>query len=281
MKYGINTFLWTAGFDASNLDLLPRIKAMGFDGVELARFSFDDCPAAPIRRALEQNALECTFCTALTGQLSLANEHAPDALTFLRDAIQWAAEVGAKTVAGPFCSAVGYLPGRRRTSGEWQRAIDGLRTLTPVLEETGVTLAVEPLNRFETFFLNTAADVRVLCDAVDHPQVGVLFDTFHANIEEKNIASALATIGPHLRHVHTCENDRGAPGSGHVAWTELFASLGQLHYDGWLVIESFGSRIQEIAAAACIWRDLASSSEALAEEGLRFLKSHSAPTAEV
>jgi D-psicose/D-tagatose/L-ribulose 3-epimerase len=281
MKYGINTFLWTASFNESNLDLLPRIKAMGFDGVELARFSFADCPSAPIRRALEENDLECTFCTALTGQLSLANEHAPAALTFLRDAIHWAAEVGAQTVAGPFCSAVGYLPGRRRTSDEWQRAIDGLRSLTPVLEETGVTLAVEPLNRFETFFLNTGADARELCDAVDHPQVGVLFDTFHANIEEKSIRSALVKIGPHLKHVHTCENDRGAPGSGHVAWPELFDSLGRLHYDGWLVIESFGSRVPEIATAACIWRDLASSPEALAEEGLKFLKRSHARSAEV
>jgi D-psicose/D-tagatose/L-ribulose 3-epimerase len=281
MKYGINTFLWTASFNESNLDLLPRIKAMGFDGVELARFSFDDCPTAPIRRALEENALECTFCTALTGRLSLANEQAPAALTFLRDAIHWAAEVGAKTVAGPFCSAVGYLPGRRRTEDEWQRAIEGLRSLTPVLEETGVALAVEPLNRFETFFLNTGADAAALCDAVNHPQVGVLFDTFHANIEERSIRSALVKIGRHLKHVHTCENDRGTPGSGHVAWPELFDSLGRLHYDGWLVIESFGSRVPEIATAACIWRDLAVSPEALAEDGLKFLKRSQARAAEV
>jgi D-psicose/D-tagatose/L-ribulose 3-epimerase len=281
MKYGINTFLWTASFNEWNLDLLPRIKAMGFDGVELARFSFDDCPTAPIRRALEENALECTFCTALTGRLSLANEQAPAALTFLRDAIHWAAEVGAKTVAGPFCSAVGYLPGRRRTEDEWQRAIEGLRSLTPVLEETGVALAVEPLNRFETFFLNTGADAAALCDAVNHPQVGVLFDTFHANIEERSIRSALVKIGRHLKHVHTCENDRGTPGSGHVAWPELFDSLGRLHYDGWLVIESFGSRVPEIATAACIWRDLAVSPEALAEDGLKFLKRSQARAAEV
>jgi D-psicose/D-tagatose/L-ribulose 3-epimerase len=272
MKYGINTLLWTAGFNESHLDLLPKIKAMGFDGVEVARFSVNDCAAGPIRRAIERNQLECIFCSALTGQLSLANEHAAAALTFLRDAIHWAAEIGAKTMVGPYCSAVGYLTGRRRSEDEWQRAIDGLRSLTPVLEETGITLAIEPLNRFETFFLNTAADARALCDAVDHPQVGVLFDTFHANIEEKSIRSALVKIGPHLKHVHTCENDRGTPGSGHVAWPELFDSLGRLHYDGWLVIESFGSRVPEIATAACIWRDLAASPEALAEDGLKFLK---------
>jgi D-psicose/D-tagatose/L-ribulose 3-epimerase len=272
MKFGINTLLWTANFNESNVDLLPRLKGMGFDGVEIARFSFADCPAAPIRRSVEQNALDCVACSALTGQLSLLNEHAPAALTFLRDAIQWTAEAGARTLVGPFCSPVGYLPGRRRTEDEWQRAIEGLQSLTPLLEQTGVTLAIEPLNRFETFFLNTAADVRALCDAVNHPQVGVLFDTFHANIEEKSIRSALVKIGPHLKHVHTCENDRGTPGSGHVAWPELFDSLDRLHYDGWLVIESFGACIPEIAAAACIWRDLAASSETLAEDGLRFLK---------
>ncbi len=146
------------------------------------------------------------------------------------------------------------------------RSTDSL-SLTPTLEATGVTLAIEPLNRFETHFLNTAEDVRI---AVDHPRVGVLFDTFHANIEEKNISSALRTIGP--KHVHSCENDRGIPGSGHVAWSELFASLHECNYDSGVVIESFGSRIQEIATAACIWRDLAPSSEALAEQGVHFLK---------
>ncbi len=278
MKYGINTLLWTAAFDESHLDLLPRIKAMGFDGVEIARFEFQGSSREAIRRAAEANGLEVIACSALTGHMSLANEHAPASLDFLKEGIYWAAEIGAKTLVGPFCSAVGYLPGRRRTADEWSRVIEGLQTLTPVLAETGITLAIEPLNRFETFFLNTAADARALCDAVDHPKVGVLFDTFHANIEEKNIASALEAIGPHLKHVHTCENDRGIPGSGHVAWSELFESLHKHKYGGWLVIESFGSAIPEIAAAACIWRDLAPTSEAIAEDGLKFLRNRASTT---
>ena len=272
MKYGINTLLWTAAFDGSHLDLLPRIKAMGFDGVEIARFDFQGSARVPIRRAAEENGLEVIACSALTGRMSLANEHAPASLDFLKEGIHWAAEIGATTLVGPFCSAVGYLPGRRRTADEWKRVVDGLQTLSPVLAETGITLAIEPLNRFETFFLNTAADARALCDAVDDPKIGVLFDTFHANIEEKTIASALEALGPHLKHVHTCENDRGIPGSGHVAWPELFDSLQRQKYDGWLVIESFGAAIPEIAAAACIWRDLAPTSEAIAEDGLKFLK---------
>ena len=272
MKYGINTLLWTSGFNESNLDLLPRFKDMGFDGVEIARFRFDDCPPAPLRKAAEANGLEVIACSALTGQLSLANEHAPAAMEFLTGAIRWTAEIGAKTLVGPFCSPVGYLPGRRRTEEEWHRVVGGLQGLLPVLHETGVSLAIEPLNRFETFFLNTAEDAAALCEAVGDRHVGILFDTFHANIEEKHLGTALTTVGKHLKHVHTCENDRGTPGSGHVAWAELFHGLKALAYNDWLVIESFGSTIPDIAAAACIWRDLAPSPEAIAHDGLRFLK---------
>jgi D-psicose/D-tagatose/L-ribulose 3-epimerase len=141
------------------------------------------------------------------------------------------------------------------------------------LDANNVTLAIEPLNRFETYFLNTMADARALCDAVDHPRIGILFDTFHGNIEEKNIGDAVSDAGKRLAHVHACENDRGTPGTGHVAWDELRDSLNGIGYDDWLVIESFGFAIPEIAAAACIWRDLAPSPEALAWEGLNFLRS--------
>ncbi len=271
MKYGVNTLLWTAAFDRSHLDLLPRLKQAGFDGVEIARFSFDDCPAAPIRRELESNDLECTVCTALTGELSLAATDGK-AVAFLRDGIRWAAELGAKVMAGPFCSAVGYLPGRRRTSEEWQRCIGNFQLLGPALDDADITLAIEPLNRFETYFLNTCEDARRLCEAVNHPRIGVLFDTFHANIEEKAIPASVAHLGLHLKHVHTSENDRGTPGTGHVPWQELFDSLHQTGYQGWLVIESFGFAIKEIAAAACIWRDLASTPDEIAFKGLNFLK---------
>jgi D-psicose/D-tagatose/L-ribulose 3-epimerase len=175
-------------------------------------------------------------------------------------------------LAGPFCSPVGYLPGRRRTSDEWKWTIDGLHALTPVLDECGVTLAVEPLNRFETFLLNTTCDARALCDAVGHPRVRVLFDTFHANIEEKSLRAGVDQLGPWLAHVHACENDRGTPGTGHVAWAELRDALRAASYDGWVVIESFGFAIPEIAAAACIWRDLAPTADEIAFDGLNYLR---------
>jgi D-psicose/D-tagatose/L-ribulose 3-epimerase len=275
MKFGVNTLIWTAGFDRSHLSLLPQIKEHGFDGVEIARFDFAGFPAAGIRKNLAENGLACTFCSALTGELSVVSGDAGvrgRALAFLRDGIQVAAELGARTFSGPFCAPVGYLPGRRRTEEEWRLAVEGLESLGDTLLACDVTLAIEPLNRFETYFLNTTADASALCDAVNHPRVGILFDTFHANIEEKEIGAAARSLGKHLKHVHTCENDRGVPGSGHIEWPALFQALGDLHYDGWLVIESFGFAIKEIAAAACIWRDLAPAPETIAFEGLKFLK---------
>jgi D-psicose/D-tagatose/L-ribulose 3-epimerase len=275
MKFGVNTLIWTAGFDRSNLPLLPAIKERGFDGVEIATFSFNGFPAAEIRKNLEQQGLECTLCSALTGELSLVSEDADirrRAIAFLRDGIRAAAELDAKTFVGPYCAPVGQLLGRRRTADEWKRAVEGFRVLGETLDECGVTLAIEPLNRFETYFLNTASDAKRLCEEVNHPKVGILFDTFHANIEEKEIGAACRSLGQHLKHVHTCENDRGIPGTGHVEWRALFDALRDLLYDGWLVIESFGFGIKEIAAAACIWRDLAPTPEAIAFEGLKFLK---------
>ncbi len=118
-----------------------------------------------------------------------------------------------------------------------------------------MTLAIELLNRFETYFLNTAADAAALCDQVGHPNVGILFDTFRANIEEKDIAAGYITLGKHLKHVHTCENDHGTPGSGHVEWSAVFPALRDLDYDGWLVIESFSFALGDLSAAACLWRD--------------------------
>lgn len=275
MKFGVNTFLWTANFDRSHLPILPRIKEWGFDGVEFSTFNFDTFPAAEAKKMLADLGMGCTICTALIGTQSLVTEDAAirkATRDYLLRAIDGSATVGAEALGGPFCSAVGYLPGRRRTEDEWKRAVEGLQSLGDALKSHNVVLAVEPLNRFETFFLNTAADSAKLCDEVNHPNIGILFDTFHANIEEKNLTTGLNDVGRHLRHVHSCENDRGTPGSGHVEWPVLFDTLRRKNYNDWLVIESFGFSIKEIAAAACIWRDLAESPDALAAEGVQFLR---------
>ena len=260
MPIGVNSFLWTANFTEAHLPLIARSKGLGLDGLEMGVFDFAGFPAAAVRRELAAQEMTGLICTALTGQQSIGTEDRAvreASLEFLRTAIRGAAEAGITMVAGPFCSAVGLLPGLRRTADEWQRAIEGLQELGLVCDEYGVRLAVEPLNRFETFFLNTAADAAALIDAVGHPSIGVLYDTFHANIEEKNQAEAIRLLGSRIVHVHTCENDRGTPCTGPIDWIGVVGALHAIDYQGWCVIETFGPAIKEIAAAACIWRDLA------------------------
>lgn len=275
MKFGVNVFIWTASFDQSHLPLLPKIKAAGFDGVELPMFHADQFDAAGIRRGLEDNGLECTICSVLTGDLNLTSPAAAvrqRTQDHLRACAAKAAEVGARIIAGPLYSPVGLMTGVRRTPDEWKRVVDCYQAIGPALADHNVSIAIEPLNRFETYFLNTAEDAVRLCDEINHPNVGILFDTFHANIEEKNIADGYRTVARHLKHVHTCENDRGIPGTGHLAWHQVFSALKQIGYDGWLTIESFGFSLGELSAAASIWRDVAPTPESIAFEGIEFIR---------
>jgi D-psicose/D-tagatose/L-ribulose 3-epimerase len=275
MKFGVNTFIWSATFDESHFSLLPTIKEAGFDGVEVPLLHPKQFQAAAIRKATEANGLGCNACSVLVDGLSLISDDAGirrRAQQQLKDIAKAAGEGGVEIVCGPLYSPVGYLPGRRRTDDEWKWAVEGLQSVGDTLDASNVIFAVEPINRFETFFLNTAADAARLAKEVDHPKIGILFDTFHANIEEKNIADGYRTVGPYLKHVHTCENDRGIPGTGHVEWKEVFQALRELNYDGWLTIESFGFGLRELSAAASIWRDIERTPESIAFEGVKFLR---------
>jgi D-psicose/D-tagatose/L-ribulose 3-epimerase len=268
MQIGVNTLLWTAGFSEAHLPLIARSRELGLDGIELATFDFASFPAAAARRELEAQKVPATLCSALVAGMSLATDDAAlraQSLEFLKAGVRATAEAGLSLFLGPFCSAVGYLPGRRRTEEEWKRCVAGLQELGHYAESYNVRVAVEPLNRFETFFLNTAADALRLCEDVAHPRIGVLYDTFHANIEEKNQAAAIRLLGKHIFHVHTCENDRGIPGTGPIDFPGVIAALREIGYDEWLVIE-------EIAAAACIWRDLSAQPEDIPAIGARNLR---------
>jgi len=272
---GINTMVWTGSFSASNLTLLDTIRAAGFEVAELGIFDFPALDCRAVRSALEQNGLACTATSALPEDLSLLDSDPAvcrRTVEWLRRAVETVAQVGASVLAGPFYAPVGFLPGRRRTDGEWNLAVEGLRQVGEAIAGTGVRLAIEPLNRFETYFLNTAADAQRLYREIGHPSIGVLFDTFHANVEEKDIPAALQSLGPALYHVHLSENDRGVPGTGHVPFRAVFDSLQSMHYAGAAVVESFATTIPEIARAAAIWRDLYPSSDRLAIDSMAFLR---------
>jgi D-psicose/D-tagatose/L-ribulose 3-epimerase len=275
MKFGVNTLIWSEGFDSSHIELFGPIKEAGFDGVEFPLFTPDPRPNIGIRKGLEETGLECTFCSILpSGFNTISDDSGVRARSkqYWIDTIRTVAEMGGKVLCGPVYSPVGHFAGRRRTPDEWRWATECFADLGPTLTDYDVTLAIEPLNRYETYFLNTAADTIALCQQINHPKVGMLFDTYHANIEEKHVGEALRQSASHLCHVHTCENDRGIPGTGHIDWDSVFSALREVQYDGWLTIEGFGFSLGALSSAASIWRDLAPTSGAIAFEGVKFLK---------
>jgi D-psicose/D-tagatose/L-ribulose 3-epimerase len=275
MKLGANTFIWADHWSSDLIPLLGRLKGAGFDGIEIPLMNPDQIKADEVRRALEQNHLECTVCSVLPQGLNTISSDAEvrrKTREHLQSCIKTVAETGASIMAGPLYSPVGFLPGHRRTNDEWRYAVECFQELGPVLQENGVTVAIEPLNRYETYFLNTAEDAVRLGKEVNHPQVGILFDTYHANIEEKSIPEAIGQAAPYLRHFHSCENDRGIPGTGNIDWTAVFGALKAANYNGWLTIESFGFSLGSLSAAASIWRDLAPQAENIAFDGVKFLR---------
>ena len=275
MKCGVTTYIWGAEFTRAQLPLLPKLAAHGFDGIEIPVFRPAEFETHYIREALVQNGLAMTASAVLLPGFSLVSDDAAvrqQSLNNIRDIIHVVADLGGDVVAGPLYTPVGQLPGRRRTTDEWHRAVEAYQTLGSTLDADGVTLAIEPLNRFETYFLNTIDDGVALCEAVDHPRVGLLFDTFHANIEAKDVAGALLKGGRHVKYIHTSENDRGTPGSGHVDWPGVFGAIETIGYDGWLTIEGFGFALGDLSAAAAIWRDIEPTPDAIAFDGVAFLK---------
>lgn len=275
MKFGVNTLIWGAMFGPSDFPLLPRIRDAGFDGVELPLLDPHSFEPAVVGRELDKVGLERTAVAIVPGGLSLGSSDAAirqRAKDHIELCVASARDVGATLLSGPMYTPVGYLTGQRRTADEWKWVIDSWQQLSRSVSAAGIEIGLEPLNRFETYFLNTAADAVALCRAIGEPSIGILFDTFHANIEEKSVAGALREAAPYLKHVHTCENDRGTPGSGHVAWPDVFRAIADIHYDRWLTIESFGFALGPLSAAAAIWRDLAVSPDAIAFDGVQFLR---------
>ena len=274
MKLGVSAFAWTSKFDQSHLRLVPLVKEMGFSGLEIAMFDPADLAPTDIRRAFEASDLECTVCAILPPGI---NPISPDAATrkksiqHLVRCIETTWALGAKLLGGPLYAPIGYLPDHRRTRDEWSWAVEAFQSIGDVLDSCNVTLSIEPVNRSETFFLRTAAEAMSLCQAVRHPRVGVTIDTFHANIEEQNIAKAVASLGHHLKHLHASENDRGLLGRGHVDFPAIIAALREIAYDGYLMIEGFGYSPEEKNGPGVLWADLSVSPEDMARNGAQFL----------
>ncbi|HSV31631.1 MAG TPA: sugar phosphate isomerase/epimerase [Atribacteraceae bacterium] len=275
MSYGVNLFLWTAAYTDQKRDLIPKVKSMGFDLVEIPLDLLAQIDVPETGKLLKEVSLEVAGCAVVGPRRDLISDDGAlrkAALEYFIDCVTILGSWEGTVLCGPCYSAVGKLTGESRTPEEWKRAVAGLREIGKAACDCGVKIAVEPLNRFETYFLNTAKDALELVEEVDSPAVGIHLDTFHMNIEEKSLSQAIKTAGEKLFHVHTCENDRGTPGEGNIDWDGVFEALKDIGYSGSLVIESFVPGVKEIARAASIWRPMAPDSDYIAREGLAFLK---------
>jgi len=276
MKYGMNLLLWTSNVDESIFPLLEQIKEWGYDGVELPVFDFNAANFEKTGAKLQELGLGATGVTVCTAEENPISEDASvreAGLNRIRQAIDMCAASGSTHLCGPLHSALGEFSGRGRTDEEWKRAQDILAQAADYAQQQNVTLVVEYLNRFECYFLNNAEDCARFTREVNHPSLKMMYDSFHANIEEKNIGEAVRACADQLVHVHISENDRSTPGEGGVNWDATFAALKEINYDGWMVIEAFGLALPDLAAATRIWRRMFPSEEHLATQGLAFMKS--------
>jgi D-psicose/D-tagatose/L-ribulose 3-epimerase len=275
MKYGMNLLLWTGAMNDDMIPVVESLKAMGYDGVELPLFAYDLDLLTKWGERLDSIGLECTIVTTRGEEDNpISSDPAVRALGVAntKEALDNAAAVGAQNLVGPYHSALGIFSGAGPTEDEWKWGVDSMRQVAEHAGSVGVMLGVECLNRFETYLLNTHSDAARFVREVDHPNCRMMYDTFHSNIEEKNIAEAIRSCQDVLTHVHISENDRSTPGTGNVNWQENFDTLMEVGYDGWMVVEAFGLALPEIAAATKIWRRMYDSEEQLARDALAFMK---------
>jgi D-psicose/D-tagatose/L-ribulose 3-epimerase len=278
MKIGANTWIWTSPLtDEALSELAPKLRDWGFDLVELPVEQLGDWSPERAAEVLAEHGLAASVCVAMGPGRELCGADEQTVATtqaFLRECLDVAATVGAGVIAGPIYTSVGRT---WRVSPEARRALYAeLRSnLAPVCDygaERGVKVAVEPLVRYETSLINTVEQALEAIDGLPPEGCGLLFDTYHANIEEQDTAAALRACDGRLAHFHASANDRGAPGTDNIDWPAVRDALRAIGYDGPAVIESFTAENETIATAASIWRPLAPSQDAIAVDGLRFLR---------
>ena len=275
MKIGMNLLLWATDVTEEHYPYLEKIKSTGFDGVEIPIFGGDDARYHKLRKKLDELQLQASTVTVATAD---ASPISPDpairkaAVQRLKTIARQAGILGADILCGPFYQALGVFSGAGPTEEEFERVAEIHREVADEAQRHGVRLAVEALNRFECYFLNTTAAAAAYVRRVGHPNFGALFDTFHANIEEENLPKAFSENAAVIAHVHVSNNDRGVPGRGHIDFRTIFQTIKATGYNGWLTIEAFGRALPELVEPTRVWRDFFKQPEEVVTEGYKFVR---------
>jgi len=273
-KLGFNLLVWTAAVSDEHFPIVDRLKKIGYDGIEICNGHQDPAAYRRLGAHLRNVGMEITCVTVLGAD---ANPVSPDAAVRAKalDGLKWnidrTVDAGSKLLCGPIHSAFATFSRAEPKEEEYQRSAEVLRAAGDYAQQAGVTLALEALNRFECYLCNTMGQLRQLVELTNHPHVKAMFDTHHANIEEKHQADAIRTIAPHLAHVHLSENDRGTPGSGHINFADALTTLSRVGYDGWMTIEAFSRADPGFANAINVWREFSPAWD-IAEGGHAYLR---------
>jgi len=277
MRFGINILLWTDTLQDAVLPVLDDLKSAGCDAVEMPCFEYAPDKYAQWGRRLSDLGLARTACTVLgedANPISSDKAIRQKGVDAVKGALECLQAAGCESLVGPFHSALGHFSGAGPTADEWKWGVESMRQMAEFADQCGINLALECLNRFECYLLNTMADGARFCAEVNHPRCRLMYDTFHSHIEEKNIPQAIKASAPYLIHVHISENDRSTPGAGNVRWPETFDTLHEVGYDNLMVIEAFGLALKKLVPACKIWRRMYESENQLVRDGLAFMKSN-------
>ena len=277
MRFGINSFLFVSPFVTASTKLFSQFKKWGFETVEIPVEDPSHIDPAKLKAASEKTGLAIGSICACMGpgrDFRGTAEEQKTASDYIRTLIDQAAEMGCPRIIGPIYSVVGKADAveEKEQKREFDLVVKNLKPLAKYAEKKGIQLCIEPLNRFETDFLNTCDKGLKLIKAIGSPAVKLHLDTFHMNIEEKNQGDAIRKAGKNLAHFHACGSGRGTPGTDHIDWKSIVKALKDINYQGDVVIESFTTDVKVIARAAAIWRRIEPTRDEIAVKGIKFLK---------
>ena len=278
MIFGINTFLFQSPFTTKDFSLLTKFKQWGFDSVEIALENASDINVPELKKILAGNDLVCGSMCAAMGRgrdLRGSEKEQNTAIDYIKIVLDVMAEIGSPVFAGPLYSTVGRaeVVAKEEYKKQWDIVVKHLQTLSAYAKNLNIKLAIEPLNRYETDFINTCEQALKMIAAVNSDALTVHLDTYHMNIEEKDPAMAILNAAGKLGHFHACGSDRGTPGGDQINWDKIVPALKKINYNSSIVIESFTTDVKVIAKAASIWRKIEPSQEEIAVKGVQFLRS--------
>jgi D-psicose/D-tagatose/L-ribulose 3-epimerase len=276
-RFGVASLIWTEDFTVNDLPIVEKAKSLGFDVIDINVAHPDRFPTEAVRDRVKETGIEAVTTIGMPQDANIIH---PDAkvrrqgIDMLKKMVDINLEIDSKIIAGVIYASWGYITGKPRTIEEWKWSVESMREAAEYARSMGdIVLAVEPVNRFETHFINIAEDAVKYCKEVGTGNMKILLDAFHMIREETSFTEAVETCGrDYLGYVHVCENNRGIPGTGLVPWKEFFTALKKIDYDGPMSIESFDPGFEELNRLCAIWRRFADTGEELAVQGLKNLK---------